>query len=119
MTRAKRRLFLTWAVSRQVFGQRRLSEPSRFLAEIPRQNVRLSGLGEPPPATRAELAVASVAALFAPEDLRPGRRVRHPLFGVGTVLRSEGRDDGLKVTVSFPGLGPKRLLARYAGLVPA
>jgi DNA helicase-2/ATP-dependent DNA helicase PcrA len=42
--------------------------------------------------------------------------VRHPLFGVGTVLRREGEGDGLKVTVSFPGAGTKKLVARYAGL---
>ena len=43
-------------------------------------------------------------------------RVRHPLFGVGTVLRSEGDGDDLKLTVSFPGVGAKKLVARYAGL---
>jgi hypothetical protein len=35
---------------------------------------------------------------------------------VGTVLRSEGAGDELKLTVSFPGVGAKRLVARYAGL---
>ena len=46
----------------------------------------------------------------------PGVRVRHPLFGVGTVLRREGDGDDLKVTVSFPGVGAKKLVARFAGL---
>jgi DNA helicase-2/ATP-dependent DNA helicase PcrA len=48
--------------------------------------------------------------------MRPGVRVRHPLFGVGTVLRREGDGDDLKVTVSFPGVGAKKLVARFAGL---
>ena len=48
--------------------------------------------------------------------IRPGVRVRHPLFGVGTVLRREGDGDDFKVTVSFPGVGAKKLVARYAGL---
>ncbi len=43
MTRAMERLHLTWAASRQVFGQRRLSEPSRFLEEIPREALEVSG----------------------------------------------------------------------------
>ena len=43
-------------------------------------------------------------------------KVRHPLFGVGTVLRREGDGDDFKVTVSFPGVGAKKLVARYAGL---
>jgi DNA helicase-2/ATP-dependent DNA helicase PcrA len=45
--------------------------------------------------------------------------VRHPLFGLGTVVRSEGAGDDLKLTVTFAGIGPKRLVARYAGLEPA
>jgi DNA helicase-2/ATP-dependent DNA helicase PcrA len=43
-------------------------------------------------------------------------KVRHPLFGVGTVLRRDGDGDDFKVTVSFPGVGAKKLVARYAGL---
>ncbi len=48
--------------------------------------------------------------------MRPGVRVRHPLFGVGTVLRRDGDGDDLKLTVSFAGVGAKKLMARYAGL---
>jgi hypothetical protein len=44
--------------------------------------------------------------------------VRHPLFGVGTVVRSEGAGAELKVTVSFAGIGAKKLVARFAGLEP-
>jgi DNA helicase-2/ATP-dependent DNA helicase PcrA len=38
------------------------------------------------------------------------------MFGVGTVVRADGAGDDLKLTVSFPGLGAKRLVARFAGL---
>jgi DNA helicase-2/ATP-dependent DNA helicase PcrA len=48
--------------------------------------------------------------------MRPGVRVRHPLFGVGTVLRRDGDGDELKLTVAFAGVGAKKLVARYAGL---
>ena len=65
-------------------------------------------------------AAAAPAGGGAPADgFRPGARVRHPLFGVGTVLRREGGGDDLKLTVSFPGLGAKKLVARFAGLEPA
>jgi DNA helicase-2/ATP-dependent DNA helicase PcrA len=130
MTRAMRRLNLSWARSRQVFGQRRLGEPSRFLGEIEGQDLEKSGgllfRTSPrrlagPSGTWVESAPAgapgSPGATPAPEDLRPGARVRHPLFGVGTVLRREGAGDDLKVTVSFPGVGAKKLVARFAGLV--
>ena len=43
MTRAMERLHLSWASSRQVFGQRRVSEPSRFLSEIPRDGMEVTG----------------------------------------------------------------------------
>ena len=123
MTRARERLFLTFAQSRQVFGQRRLSEPSRFLGEIPRAVMTMTSESrrfEPEyvPRRRSPEAARSADAP-APANLsglRAGTRVRHPLFGVGTVLRADGAGDDLKLTVSFPGVGAKRLVARFAGL---
>jgi DNA helicase-2/ATP-dependent DNA helicase PcrA len=126
MTRAMERLCLTWARSRQVFGQRRLSVPSRFLEEIPPDGVETSGSSLPlaararPEGTRWPSLDASRVAPLPPApaalELRPGVRVRHPLFGVGTVIRREGDGDDLKLTVSFPGVGAKKLVARFAGL---
>jgi DNA helicase-2/ATP-dependent DNA helicase PcrA len=66
--------------------------------------------------------------LYKPEDedqsapasgLRLGMRVRHPQFGIGTVLGIEDHGDDLKLTVRFVSVGAKRLLARYAKLEPA
>jgi DNA helicase-2/ATP-dependent DNA helicase PcrA len=132
MTRAMERLHLSWARSRAVFGQRRLTQPSRFLDEIPNEALEktgaLSGVtasGPPRPSSRAgdlppwaaaggQGVAAAAAGGF--DELRPGARVRHPLFGVGTVLRREGAGEDLKLTVSFPGVGAKKLVARFAGL---
>jgi DNA helicase-2/ATP-dependent DNA helicase PcrA len=126
MTRAMERLHLSWARSRQVFGQRRISEPSRFLGEVPRERLERSGGLFTAPPRRGGVAVghpgsraATVAATGPAPDhevLRPGVRVRHPLFGVGTVLRRDGGGADLKLTVSFPGVGAKKLVARFAGL---
>jgi DNA helicase-2/ATP-dependent DNA helicase PcrA len=126
MTRARERLHLTWAQSRSVFGQRRLSEPSRFLLEIPRDQMEETADGRVPViAASAPRRRFGGDRSFTPappptpeslKELRPGVRVRHPLFGVGTVLRSEASGEETKVTVSFPGVGAKRLVARYAGL---
>ena len=127
MTRAMERLHLSWARSRQVFGQRRVTEPSRFLEEIPEEGLERSGGAVPRsrPRRRRRRRHASAPAGPRPrrsgpgasaEPMRPGVRVRHPLFGVGTVLRREGDGDDLKVTVSFPGVGAKKLVARFAGL---
>ena len=99
------------------FGQRRLSQPSRFLAEIPGAAVEATGARPAPrerPPRPPVIAPSGRAAKTA--ELRPGTRVRHPLFGVGTVVQSDGSGEDLKLTVSFAGVGAKRLVARYAGL---
>jgi DNA helicase-2/ATP-dependent DNA helicase PcrA len=48
--------------------------------------------------------------------LRPGARVRHPHFGIGTVLSVEGSADDAKVLVRFASVGQKKLVARFARL---
>jgi len=118
MTRAKERLHLSWAQSRSVYGQRRLTQPSRFLDEIPREHARETRQGGLAWPGAAQAATSGLPPAGASQELRPGLRVRHPLFGVGTVLRADGSGANLKVTVSFAGLGAKRLVARYAGLEP-
>jgi DNA helicase-2/ATP-dependent DNA helicase PcrA len=45
-----------------------------------------------------------------------GMKVRHGKFGVGTVRKIEGEDEGQKVVVWFTSVGPKKLLLRFAGL---
>jgi DNA helicase-2/ATP-dependent DNA helicase PcrA len=128
MTRAMERLHLSWASSRQVFGQRRVSEPSRFLSEVPRERLEVTGetritptwapprrpTGAAEPWRSPDIVVPPTPAGM--NEVKPGSRVRHPLFGVGTVVRREGAGDDMKLTVSFLGIGAKKLVARYAGL---
>jgi DNA helicase-2/ATP-dependent DNA helicase PcrA len=47
---------------------------------------------------------------------RPGAKVRHGKFGVGTVMRLEGEGEDQKLTISFPGHGYKKVVLKYAGL---
>jgi len=113
MTRARTRLVLTCALSRQVFGKRQARQASRFLSEIPPGQLLREGPGLASP-------VRPLAPVVEPQvedpDLRPGVRVRHALFGVGTVLRVDRAGADTKLTVSFPSAGTKRLVARFAGL---
>jgi DNA helicase-2/ATP-dependent DNA helicase PcrA len=51
-----------------------------------------------------------------PEGFKVGSRVRHDRYGQGVVLDCEGVGDDAKITVSFPGYGSKKFIARYAGL---
>ena len=140
MTRAKDTLTLTRAVFRRTWGNEgvRTSTPSRFLSEIPGELIEtakgsLANAGE----TRryesdvdyyeAERVLRRRAgasrSAAAPKRARPnpllGMRVRHPKYGVGTILSVEGEDDERKFVVSFPGYGTKRLMERYAHLEPA
>jgi DNA helicase II / ATP-dependent DNA helicase PcrA len=45
-----------------------------------------------------------------------GQKVRHPEYGVGTVVGVEGEDDDRKLAVTFPGRGTKKFMERYAQL---
>ena len=61
------------------------------------------------------------AAAKRPGDANPmlGRRVRHPSYGVGTIVGVEGDDEDRRVSVSFPGRGTKKFIERYAQLEQA
>ena len=52
-------------------------------------------------------------------SLRLGMKVRHPQFGIGTVLSVERLEDDTKLVVRFVAVGQKTLRARYARLEPA
>ena len=45
-----------------------------------------------------------------------GRKVRHPEFGVGTIIAIEGDEDDRRLSVTFPGRGTKKFVERYAQL---
>ena len=49
----------------------------------------------------------------------PGSHVRHAKYGKGLVLRREGSGDNVKLTVSFPGFGQKKLIEKFANLEKA
>ncbi|MGB7068084.1 MAG: UvrD-helicase domain-containing protein [Pyrinomonadaceae bacterium] len=53
------------------------------------------------------------------EAFVPGTHVRHDKYGKGLVLRREGAGDNVKLTVSFPGFGQKKLIEKFANLQKA
>jgi DNA helicase-2/ATP-dependent DNA helicase PcrA len=116
MTRAQDRLYLCWARERHRFGSRSYGAPSRFLSEIPRE-----ALGGAPALERAESASGttldySYAQDESPPGLEPGLRVRHPIFGPGTILAVSGSGAGQKLRVRFERAGVKTLVLRFANL---
>ena len=74
-------------------------------------------LPAPATPTSAPARPAAPARKPAPRSgLRPGASILHPKYGRGTILRKEGEGGDAKITVSFPGHGLKKLVARFAGL---
>jgi DNA helicase-2/ATP-dependent DNA helicase PcrA len=71
-----------------------------------------------PAAAPAPIAAPIRAAQPAPrtKGFRAGTNIRHPKYGLGTILRREGDGDDAKLTVSFPGYGLKKLIEKYAGI---
>jgi len=110
ITRAKDRLYLVHTFRRALFGRDELSEPSRFLADIPSELLQGQELGQPPSLPTA----ASVTTRF-----QDGDRVRHPQFGEGVVLNSKALGDDEEVTVIFRSVGIKRCLVGFAGMEKA
>ena len=124
MTRAKRRLCMSYAESRRLYGSSdRYSTPSRFLRELPPERiaeVRLRGtVTRPGPRLPAARRPGAAPAPEHSDGLRLGQRVRHPRFGEGVVLMYEGQGGHARVQVNFEAAGSKWLVVAYANLVPA
>jgi len=84
---------------------------------------RVRGVQKPAPAPRRTASPPSFGRANAKRggDANPmlGRRVRHPSYGVGTIVGVEGDDEDRRVSVSFPGRGTKKFVERYAQLEQA
>ena len=133
ITRAKRELFITYALARMRFGLILEAKPSRFLREIPEdvmESLPIFGRApeerreeEPRPAIirKAEKPrEAAPVADYEPEDeFRVGQQVRHPTFGLGEIREISGSGARQTILVRFKGVGIKRLVREYAKLEKA
>ena len=122
MTRAKRKLCMSYAESRRLYGgSDRYSTPSRFLRELPPERVeevRLRGtVSRPVMRAPAKRRAGSESMYEGSNGMRLGQRVRHPKFGEGVVLMYEGQGAHARVQVNFEAAGSKWLVVGYANLV--
>jgi DNA helicase II / ATP-dependent DNA helicase PcrA len=135
ITRAKEKLYLSWARERRRAGDFTFGTLSSFVKDIPEEVLE----------ERRSTRLARERASFAPDRSRGGRgeegrlrrgdepqfeddlnqdrphlvrgeRVSHPTFGSGTVVEVSGFGRDVRISVDFDSVGPKKLLARYAGL---
>lgn len=119
MTRARKKLVLTWARARRLHGENRTTRPSRFLAELPPE-VRREGVVSsaplpwaPPPTVPARQEPSQGEA---GNGFRPGMKVEHPTFGRGVVLQVQASGAQTRVVVFFDRAGKKTLLPSVAPL---
>lgn len=115
VTRARQRLYLSYAQSRMLHGQTRYGISSRFLQEIP-ESVLLR-LNQRNPKTN--LAVQSAPANNTALPWKIGQTVQHASFGHGVVVSYEGNPDDRRIQINFGRQGLKWLALEYAKLTPA
>jgi len=134
ITRARRRLILSWARRRMLYGETRVCSPSRFLREIPSSALKTEISFDPghtprrpgagPRAPRPAQDDPFSESDFVDEDpdldtwssTLPalGDRVVHDVFGEGEVVEHlGGRGERARVAVLFPLRGVKRIVASY------
>ncbi|HET9850043.1 MAG TPA: UvrD-helicase domain-containing protein [Candidatus Saccharimonadales bacterium] len=120
MTRAREELYLTYALERTLYGGRTSNPPSRFLADIGPAASPAPGIGfNSQPLTLNDLSGSTLQSHGAQgsepryvPDLAEGDKVRHQLFGVGTIMELEGET----AVVYFKGKGTKKLDISFAPL---
>ncbi len=145
ITRARKRLYLSFSQTRMLHGQTRYNVKSRFFDELPEsalkwmtprnqgfgsgfareyQNAwsRGTGLGSIVGAGRVDGRPAAPAAPLIPKapthGLRSGQNVFHNKFGEGVVITLEGRGDDARAQVNFGRHGMKWLALSVAKLTP-
>jgi DNA helicase-2/ATP-dependent DNA helicase PcrA len=129
LTRARRRLYLSFAQSRLLHGQTRYGIASRFFHEIPEalmrrvnagfRNRALAATGRAARSAGPSSLMTSHASLAPALPWRVGQSVMHPTFGAGVIVNAEGRGPDARVQVNFRSGGLKWLMLEYAKLIAA
>ncbi len=118
-TRAKDKLYLTYARSRYRFGEVAYQDRSRFIEEMDPETIveeRQTGVRS------GRKRKAYYDGLYGEGDgqerrsYRVGSRVRHEIFGEGKIMAIDGSGDTAKITINFEDHGTKRLIAKFANL---
>jgi len=146
LTRAEKRCFLTYAITRFKWGKIQDCEPSRFLEEInekfieeinfPIQSVPKNNAGldlnifgdfanekviqikKYPPSKLKPIASAKALPIDngIEIDIKSGDRVQHDRFGKGTIISLDGEPENAKALIQFDNVGEKNLLLKFAKL---
>lgn len=130
ITRAERQLYVTNAVTRTMYGRISAYMPSRFLAEIPPQFMedyhRKSAMPQSrttavPGKQRVSILTKPVASSLpkkhaVTDTFTKGDKVRHKIWGIGTVLDVIGEGPNMQMKIQFPTKGVRQVVVKYAPL---
>ena len=139
LTRAMKQMTLIYANHRMLMGQSKDAIPSRFLQEIPRDLVKRSsvasagtgmGAGRGRTGTQAgggfsmprytpSVASSLTAQRATLPGAQPGDKVKHAMYGIGTVISLRGSGSDVVASIAFPGNGVKDMALSIAPLEKA
>ena len=114
MTRAMRKLIMSYAEVRRQYGREEYHRPSRFLKELPEEYIDELRVKARFQAASTRTQITSTAAQEA--GIPIGQNVGHAKFGQGVVLAIEGSGAHTRVQVEFKEQGVKWLVLAYANL---
>ncbi|MCK9782309.1 MULTISPECIES: DNA helicase II [Enterobacterales] len=115
VTRAMKKLTLTYAENRRLYGKEVSHRPSRFIGELPKEcveEVRLRATVSRP-VNHSRLGTPIIGN---DTGYSLGQRVKHPKFGDGTIINIEGSGEHCRLQIAFNGEGIKWLVAAFARL---
>ncbi|MCX2455558.1 DNA helicase PcrA [Lacticaseibacillus nasuensis] len=139
ITRAQKKLYLTNAYGRLLYGQRQTNPQSRFIDEIADDLLTTAGNAAPTSdipfinrtqqavtptfspqrrtGTKATVVSAGPTSAAGKTAWVAGDKAEHRKWGIGTVVKVSGTGDDQELDIAFPTMGVKRLLAAFAPIV--
>ncbi|WP_290773538.1 DNA helicase PcrA [Anaerofustis sp.] len=133
ITRARKKLYMSSAETRRVYGRNEYRNPSRFLLEVPNDLIEGTDVIKSENKEK-ELLNTGMKKMYDPYkhvakktenlfkqnnnfsdiSLSPGDKIEHNAWGIGTVIGIEGSGDDAKITAAFPEIGIKKFMAGIA-----
>lgn len=117
ITRAREQLLLSYAQSRRLYGKTNQHPPSRFLAELPAENLnQLRSTQSGGDFFKAHASARPAKLHDECGGFAIGQSVKHAVFGEGVIQNCEGNGEHARVQVHFDDIGSKWLVLAYANL---
>lgn len=115
ITRAEEKIYITRAWRRTLYGRETYNPPSRFIEEIPPEYMEGQGAGKRERSFNKTTPTRD--ASFAPKSSNTfniGDKVQHFKWGAGVIVSIKGTGEEAELSIAFPDMGIKNLIAKYA-----